>query len=91
MLTSRYLTVFAITLATGCLTLAAPPLAKITTSPGVLINGKEIPQKTAPAWPLTSNDQLTTGTDPAILMVANDRILIEPLNHAPYRRPVRGR
>src|SRR4051812_40828621 len=75
--TLKFSALFAVAITTGLLP-AAPPVAKVTTAPGVSINGNEIPQKTAPSWPVAAGDQVATDNNPAILMIASDRALMEP-------------
>lgn len=60
-----------------CSLFGAPPLAKITAVNGVLINGKPVPDKTAPTWPVLGNDAVSTTTNSAVLVLPKgDRALL---------------
>jgi hypothetical protein len=74
----RRITWWMMAAAAACCLSGAGPLAKVTTAAGVQINGKEVPQKTAPSWPVEANDAVATANDPAILLIAGDRALMEP-------------
>jgi hypothetical protein len=63
----------------GSLVCAAPQLARVTTAAGLLINGKAVPQKAGPDWPLIANDQVTTTHEPATVMLPKgDRAFLDP-------------
>lgn len=57
---------------------AVSPIAKVTAAPGLWINGKELPKKAAPTWPLVPRDTVVTHQDSAILMLLDDRGLMLP-------------
>lgn len=48
---------------------AAPPVAKVTTAAGLRLNGKDMPDKTAPTWPVSISDKVTTSSHPALMML----------------------
>ena len=61
-----------------CVGFAAPPVARITAVNGLLINGKQVPDKTAPTWPVLGNDTLATTANTAVLVLPKgDRALLD--------------
>lgn len=62
-----------------CAWSTAAPIAKITAVQGLLINGKQLPDKTAPTWPVVGHDAIVTTNNPAVLVLPKgDRALLEP-------------
>lgn len=69
---------FAVLAITCSFARATEPLGKVTATKGVLINGEGVPEKTAPTWPVSANDDVATTTNPAVLMLLkNDRAYMD--------------